>query len=227
MRRVLSLLMIMMVLVCRLAAQVFVGPDIGGAYGRTLELGMMAYPKNEDWIAGTLGVGYTFGGPMYFPRKRAECLSGFHNSGWHVRAGVRNGLTTDHHENHIFWGADLTYSRQHERATLNTCDTASLDPLTVSQSLNIWSAGLNAGYTWNPLRRQSIYQKFLIDFGLRMSFPFHNRDLLLGDRDYVSGAGFTWFPIRSIAFNPIVCARWELFHGRDGYSKGRTVKRFK
>ncbi|HEX2898493.1 MAG TPA: hypothetical protein VHS96_02125, partial [Bacteroidia bacterium] len=126
-------------------AQLFAGYNAGPILGRTLDAGLLYYPKNEDWIAVSLSGGYTFRGPMYFARREAECLSKFKNGGWHMRLGLRNGLTTDHHANHPWWGLDLVYSRQHESARINTCDTASADPMTVSQSLNVMSASLNLG----------------------------------------------------------------------------------
>jgi hypothetical protein len=208
-------------------AQVFVGPNLGPALGRTVEIGVMAYPKNEDWISFLASGGYTFPGPMYFPRRQADCLSHFYNNGWHVRLGARNGLTTDHHSSHMFWGLDLTFSRQNESAVLNTCDTASLPIDHFEQSFNAWSGGLNVGYTWNPLARKTIHQKFLVDFGLRVTYPFRFSQTPLGERDYFSGVGFTWLPFRSIAFEPIAVIRWELIHSRYGYKKGKTQKRYK
>jgi hypothetical protein len=211
----------------RLPAQLFFGPNVGPILGRTADAGLLHYPKNEDWIAVSLSGGYTVYGPMYFPRREADCLSQFHNGGWHVRLGLRNGLTTDHHANHMFWGADLIYSRQKEDARINTCDAATEPPSTFSQNIHVMSAAINFGYTWNPLRKKTIYQRFLLDFGLRVGHSFWSSAPLLGERDYVSGVGFSWFPIRSITVEPLVAFRWELFHDRYGYHKAKTRKRFK
>lgn len=208
-------------------AQLFIGPNLGPILGRTLDGGLLYYPKNEDWIAVSLSGGYTFYGPMYFARRKAECLSQFHNGGWHTRLGLRNGFTTDHHANHPWWGADLVYSRQVERARINTCDAAPGSPTTVSQRIHVMSFAVNLGYTWNPLRRKTIYQRFVLDFGLRVGYPFWSSAPPLGERDYFSGLGFRWFPIRSITLEPIAVFRWELFHDRYGYHKGKTRKRFK
>lgn len=218
-------LMWMWVAATDVQAQLFVGPNVGGILGRTVDAGLLYYPKNEDWIAVSLSGGYTFNGPMYFPRRKAECIHDFRNGGWHMRLGLRNGLTTDHHANHMFWGADLVYSRQNESARINSCDTSSVPESTVAQSIDVMSLSVNLGYTWNPLRRKTIYQRFLVDFGLRIGYPFWSSAPPLGERDYFSGMGFTWFPIRSITFEPIAVFRWELFHGRYGYSKARTRKR--
>lgn len=208
-------------------AQLFFGPNIGPALGRTIDFGLLAYPKNEDWLAFSLSGGYTFSGPMYFPRKKAECLSGFRNGGWHIRAGARNGFTTDHHDNHLWWGLDLIYSRQNESAVLHTCDTSQADPQHVSQDIHVMSGSISFGYSWNPMKGKTIYQRFLIDFGLRVGYPFWSSAPLLGQRDYISGLSFTWFPIRSITFEPMITFRWELFHGRYGFFKQKTKKRFK
>lgn len=208
-------------------AQLFVGPNFGPIPGRTLDLGILAYPKNEDWLAISLSGGTTLQGPMYFPRKKAECLSGFRNGGWHIRAGARNGFTIDHHANHLWWGLDLIYSRQKESAVFHTCDTATVNPERISQNIGVLSGAINFGYTWNPMKKKTIYQRFLVDFGLRVGYPFWSSAPLLGERDYISGLGFTWLPIRSITFEPMVTIRWELFHGRYGFFKGKTRTRFK
>jgi hypothetical protein len=62
---------------------------------------------------------------------------------------------------------------------------------------------------------------------LRIGYPFWSSEKPYGERDYYSGMGFTWLPIRSITFQPIASLRWELFHDRYGYSKGKTRQRFK
>lgn len=210
---------------CSMAqAQLFVGANAGGILGRTVDAGLLYYPKNEDWIAVSLSGGYTVYGPMYFARREADCVRHFHNSGAHVRLGLRNGLTTDHHANHVFWGADLIYGRQNENAIVNNCDSTKHY---FAQKYAVMSGSINIGYTWNPLRRKTIYQRILIDFGLRMGFPFWSSAPPLGERDYYSGLGFTWFPIRKIAFEPIAAIRFELFHSPYGYSKGKTRKRYK
>ena len=208
-----------------LQAQLFVGPDVGGILGRTLDIGLIYYPKNEDWIAVTFGAGYTVPGPMYFARREADCVRRFHNSGGDIRLGLRNGLTTDHHANHVFWGTELVYSRQNERAVLGGCINPNADPS--SHQFNVMSAALSLGYSWNPLRRKTIYQRFLFDFGLRVGYPFWMSDKSYSERTYYSGLGFTWLPIRSITFSPIAVFRWELFHNRYGFSKLKTRKRFK
>jgi hypothetical protein len=164
---------------------------------------------------------------MLFARREAECLRGFHNGGWHVRVGARNGFTTDHHKSHVFWGLDLVYSRQREDALLHACDTATRDPIRFSQSLNVMSGSLSLGYTWNMLHKKTIYQRFLFDFGLRIGYPFWSSVPILGQRDYISGLGFMGFPFKSVTFEPIATFRWELFHAKYGYSKGKTRKRFK
>lgn len=227
MLRILLCCSLLLLALTQASAQLFIGPNIGSAYGRTPEAGLLYYPKNEDWISIALGGGYTFNGPMYFPRKKAECIGHFRNQGWHIRLGLRNGLTTDHHENHLYWGLDLIYSRQHESVVRNACEDATEPLERVAQSINVWSGALNLGFTWNPLRRQTIYQKFLVDLGIRIAYPFASSAPLLGERDYISGVGFTWFPIRSIAFEPVLVLRWELFHSRYGYSKGKTKTLFK
>lgn len=210
----------------QIEAQLFAGYNLGPIFGRTLDADLRYYPKNEDWISFSAGAGYTFNGKMYFPRKKAECLSNFRNGGYHIRIGARNGLTVDHHDNHPFWGLDLLYSRQNESAVLNTCDST-LNPESISQSINVMSASINMGYTWNPLKGRTIVQKILVDFGLRIGYPFWSSAPLLGERDYISGLSFTWFPIRSITFEPIVAIRWELFHGKYGYYKQKTKVRYK
>ena len=208
-------------------SQLFLGYNAGPILGRTADIGLQYYPKNEDWISVTLSGGATLYGPMYFARREADCLRKFHNGGWHIRLGARNGFTTDHHANHPWWGLDLVYSRQKESALINTCAAATEPEVTVTQSLNVMSGSLSLGYTWNPLRRKTIYQRFVIDFGLRLGYPFWSSEPLLGQRDYISGLGFRWFPIRSITLEPVAVFRWELFHNKYGYHKARTVKRFK
>jgi hypothetical protein len=209
-----------------LRGQVYAGLNLGPAYARTVDLGLTFYPKNEDWISIQLSGGYTFAGPMYFPRKKAECLGGFRNGGWHVRLGARNGITTQHHSSHPFWGLDLVYSRQQESAVLHLCDTASLPLERVNQNLSVLSGAVNLGYTWNPFHKKTIYQVVLLDFGLRIGYPFWSKVPLLGERDYVSGLGFTWFPIRSLSLEPIIVLRVKLVRGRYGFFKAKEKKRY-
>jgi hypothetical protein len=208
-------------------AQLFFGPNLGPILGRTADVGFLYYPKNEDWISASLSGGYTLYGPMYFARRDAECLKGFHNGGWHIRGGTRIGFTTDHHKSHMFCGFDLVYSRQREDALLHTCDTATMPPVRFSQNISVMSGALNIGYTWNILHKKTIYQRFLLDFGLRIGYPFWSSAPLLGQRDYISGVGFRWFPFKSVTLEPMATFRWELWHGRYGYSKGKTRTRFK
>ncbi|MEM0996298.1 MAG: hypothetical protein AAGN35_04425 [Bacteroidota bacterium] len=208
------------------SAQMYAGINLGPAYGRTVDAGLMLFPKNEDWLSFQLSGGYTFAGPMYFPRKKAECLANFRNGGWHVRLGARNGFTTQHHSSHLFWGLDLIFSRQNESALLNACDTASAAPMSVSQNINVVTGAINLGYTWNPFHKKTIYQLVLIDFGLRVGYPFWSSAPLLGERDYISGAGFTWFPIRSLSVEPMAILRFKLVKGRYGFFKRRERKRF-
>lgn len=201
--------------------QFFAGLNGGPAYGRTLDGMVMLYPKNEDWIAFTASGGYTFRGPLYFPRK-ADCVDNFKHGGWHMRLGARNGLTTDDFSNHIFWGLEAVYSRQIESATINACD----DPRSRNQRVTVLSGSFNVGYTWNPFRKRTIYQYILVDFGLRASYPFWTNQPLYGERDYISGVGYTWLPIRSIAFEPMVALRVMLFKSRYGFSRFKEGKRF-
>lgn len=210
-----------------LSAQVYLGPNLGPAYGRTVEAGLQVYIPNEDWISILASGGYTFEGPLYFPRKKKDCISDVYNQGWHMRIGARNGLTVDHHKSHMFWGLDLTYSHHEESALLNSCATATEPTDRQEQAYKVWSGGLALGYTWNPVFGRTIYQKFLLDFGLRISHPFYTSQEPFGERNYFSGIGFTWLPIRNVALEPIVAIRWELFHDKYGHNRMRTVKRYK
>ncbi|MEM7037828.1 MAG: hypothetical protein AAF570_12670, partial [Bacteroidota bacterium] len=215
-------MLLLLALAAPASAQIFIGPNIGPAYARTADAELRYFPKNEDWISFAVSGGYTFNGPMYFPRKQAECLSGFRNGGWHVRLGARNSFTVDRADNHLFWGLDLIYSRQKESAVFHTCAEATQNPERMEQELEIMSAAINIGYTWNPLKGKTIYQVFLVDFGLRVGYPFWSSAPLLGERTYISGLGFTWFPIRSIAVEPVAIIRWKLWNNRYGFKKGKT-----
>jgi hypothetical protein len=209
-----------------LQGQVYMGLNVGPAYARTVDLDFSFFPKNEDWLSFQVSGGYTFAGPMYFPRKKAECLTDFRNGGWHVRAGARNGLTTQHHSSHLFWGLDLVYSRQQESVVKHVCDTSTLNPERLAQNINVLGGAVNLGYTWNPFHKKSIYQIFLFDFGVRIGYPFWTQAPLLGERDYISGLGFTWFPIRSLTLEPMITLRWKLVKGKYGFFKGKKKTRY-
>ena len=83
------------------------------------------------------------------------------------------------------------------------------------------------GYQWNPLRRKTIYQRFVLDFGLQIGAPIIASAPLVAERNHYSGLGITYLPIRSVALEPIIAVRWKLNQRRYGFFKGRERKRFK
>jgi|GEM_PF-2158294 hypothetical protein len=208
-------------------SQVHGGLNLGPAYGRTIDAGLRVYIPDEDWISLHAEGGYTFEGPLYFPRKQADCLSDAYHAGYHFRVGFRNGITTDYRKSHLFWGAELTFVQHRESALLQSCQSDPQAPYRDQHSLRAWAGGFSLGYTWNPLQGKSYRQPVFLDFGLRVSHPFHFSHPPFGNRGYYSGIGYTYFPIRQVAIEPVFVLRWELWQDKKGYNRPRTVKRFK
>lgn len=207
----------------RLQAQLYAGFNAGPALFRTGDVQFRLYPKNQDWIAFNFGGGGTFKAPFLLAKKE-NCLLQWKSSGYHFRGGFRNGLTKDHHKSHLFWGADLVYSRVGEFATRDSCDGGGMPGEVIENRGNVLSGALTGGYTWNLLHKKTIYQKFLVDFGMQIGFPVWKDITFLGSRQYISGIGLGGLPIRSVHFELVAVARWELWHNRFGYKKPRTVK---
>lgn len=204
-------------------AQLYAGFNAGPALFRTGDLQFKLYPKNQDWIAFNFGGGGTFKAPFLLA-KRENCLSQWKSSGYHFRAGFRNGLTKNHHKSHLFWGGDLVFSRIGEFATRDSCNVEGPPGEVIENRGNVLSGALIGGYTWNFLNKKTIYQKLLVDFGLQIGFPVWKDTEFLGSRQYISGVGFGGLPIRSVHFELVAIARWELWHNRFGYKKPRTIK---
>ncbi len=210
-----------------LFGQSFAGINLGPLYGRTLDAQLYIYPKNEDWIAVSLSGGYTFSGRGYFIRQEKDCLENLRNGGWHLRLGFRNDLTTDNLDNHLYWEALAVYTRHTESATINTCAESSGHRIPFNSTVNMLGGAVRLGYQWNPLRRKTIYQRFVLDFGLQIGAPIIASAPLVAERNHYSGLGITYLPIRSVALEPIIAVRWKLNQRRYGFFKGRERKRFK
>jgi len=206
-------------------AQLYVGPNIGPAWGRTGDLQFYYYPHNEYWIAASVSAGYTYFGRTYFPRRSAECLDHLRSGGWHVRVGARNDLTTKNHGSHPYWELLAVYTRQKESAIIGACDT-SMSLTRREQVGTVISGALRLGYTWNPFERKTIYQRFLLDFGLQIGVPIWSSHGFLAERNYYSGIGLTYFPIRSVALEPTITLRYRVGTRRYGFHKGKTRSRF-
>lgn len=208
-------------------AQGYLGLNLGPAYGRTLDAQFYLYPKNEDWIAASVSGGYSFSGRTYFARKKKECIGNLRSGGWHLRAGVRNDLTTQNHSSHLYWELLMVYTRHQESGVTGTCDTTGASLREIEQTGSLLSGALRIGYTWNPLHKKTIYQKILVDFGLQLGVPFWSNLELISERNHYSGIGYTWLPFRSVAIEPTITLRWKLNQRRYGFFKGQERKRFK
>lgn len=207
-------------------AQLYVGPNIGPLIGRTPDLQLYFYPHNEDWIAASVSIGKSFSGKTLFPRKEAECLNNLRTGGWHVRVGARNDLATQNHGSHLYWEVLGVYTNHSESAVLGTCDSSITNTL-INQDIHLISGALRGGYTWNPFARKTIIQRFLIDFGLQLGVPIWSSSPLISDRNHYSGIGTTYFPFRSIAFEPTITLRYRVGTRRYGFKKGQTRTLFK
>ena len=207
-------------------AQLYVGPNIGPLWGRTGDLQLYFYPHSEDWISASVSGGYTLNGSTYFPRRTADCIGSLKSGGWHIRAGARNDLTTKNHGSHPYWELLAVYTNQTESAITGTCDT-SASLMRVEQQNHVISGAIRFGYTWNPFEGKTIYQRFLLDFGLQLGMPIWSSQDRLAERQYYSGIGLTYFPIRSIAIEPTITLRYRVGIRRYGYHKGRPVQIFK
>ena len=207
------------------AAQLYVGPNVGPLWGRTADLQLYFYPHSEDWIAASVSGGYTFRGLTYFPRRSKECIANLQSGGWHLRVGARNDLTTQNHGSHPYWELLAVYTNQRENVTTGVCDT-SASLTSISQTNHVISGALRIGYTWNPFERKTIYQRFLLDFGLQAGLPIWSSQDRLSERQYYSGIGLTWFPIRSVALEPTITLRYRVGIRRYGFHKGTPRKLF-
>lgn len=225
MRIVLSTLVFLFIGLASLA-QAYIGPNFGPLYGLTGDMQLYVYPKNEDWIALSLSGGYKMNAGTYFPRQEKDCLNDLRSGGWHVRVGARNDLTTQNHSSHLFWELLAVYTRHSESATLNTCDGATGPRIAFDQTASVVSGALRMGYTWNPLHKKTIYQVFLLDFGLQIGVPVWSSKPIVQERQHISGIGITRFPIKSVALEPMITLRWKINKRRYGFYKGREKKRF-
>lgn len=207
-------------------AQLYVGPNIGPLWGRTGDLQFYYYPHSEDWIAASLSAGTTYFGRTYFPQKSKECIDNLRSGGWHIRAGARNDLTTKNHSSHAYWELLAVYTNHHESAITGVCDT-STSLVRVDHDLHVISGALRLGYTWNPFHRKTIYQRFLLDFGLQIGLPIWSNEPLIVERNYYSGIGLTYFPFKSIALEPTITLRYRVGTRRYGFHKGQTRTLFK
>lgn len=208
-------------------AQAYIGPNLGPAYGRTGDLQLYIYPKNEDWIALSLSGGYSFMGKTYFPRQEKDCLDDLYSGGWHVRVGARNDFGTQNHSSHLYWELLAVYTRHRESALLNTCATTSEPRIPLDQTASVVSGAIRLGYTWNPLHKKTIFQVFLLDFGLQIGAPIWSSSPIVGERQHISGIGITRFPVKSVAIEPVIVFRWKLNERRYGFWKGRERKQYK
>lgn len=206
-----------------LSAQIYLGANGGGILGRTGDVQMLFYPKNEDWLSFTGGGGYTAPGPFFFD-KRSECLRNFFNHGWHLRAGIRNGITADLRRNHFFWGLQAVYSRNRESARFTYCDSLLENDLIYKNRYTVISAAANFGWTWNVFRKKTVWDKLFIDMGFQIGTPIFRSGESLSERSYISGMGFGPFPFRSLHMEPLLMARYEIWHGRYGYRKAREIR---
>ena len=178
------LILILSLLAGPLSGQAFLGINFGPAYAKSFDGQFYLYPKNEDWIAVSLSGGYTLNGRTYFPRKEKDCLDNLSSGGWHLRLGVRNDLTTDNLDNHVYWEALAVYTRHTEAATINTCADANSGRMDFNSTVNLWSGAFRVGYQWNPLRRKTIHQRFVLDFGLQIGAPIHSSAPLVAERNH-------------------------------------------
>lgn len=206
-----------------LHSQLMVGWNAAPLAGGTLEFHAWLHPKNEDWFSLTGGGGYTLMGPFLLDKKE-ECLRNVRHGGYHFRLGARNSLTTDHHSNYFFWGAQVIYSLQKERALYYTCDSTR-SPETIERKFSVLSGSVQAGYSWNPWRRKSILHPFQFDFGLQVGFPLWRNGEFQSARNYISGLGYGNLPIRSVNLEAIAIVRFELAHFKYGYKRFKKDKR--
>jgi hypothetical protein len=204
-------------------AQGYLGVNAGGILGRTGEAQLIMYPKNEDWISFHVGGGYTAPGPFFFD-KRDECLRNFFNHGWHVKAGFRNGITADLRRNHFFWGMSAIYSRTKERARQTYCDSLLENDVVIKHQVPTLGLALNGGWSWNVFRGKTAWDRLIIDFGMQVGTKVWVGEEFLSERNHVSGMGFGPIPFRRLHLEPMLMARYELWHGRYGSYKGRTVR---
>lgn len=226
MMRSVSILACLILLALSGQAQLYLGPNIGPLWGRTGDFQFYYYPHSEDWIAASVSAGYTAHGRTFFPQKAKECIDNLQSGGWHIRAGARNDLTTQNHSSHLYWELLAVYTNHNESAITGVCDT-STSLMRLEQDLHVISGAIRVGYTWNPFARKTIYQRFLLDFGLQVGLPIWSNKDRIAERNYYSGIGLTSFPFRTIAIEPTIILRYRVGTRRYGFHKGKTRTLFK
>ncbi len=189
--------------------------NAGSLPARTLELGLAIHPKNEDWLTIHTGLGYTLNGGYYFPKK-TDCNTELKNGGTFIRLGARNSLTSDHHEDHLFWGIDALFIGYRESA-IDRCD-ADEPGKAVESKGKAFGGLLEAGYAWNISKRSHTSRVFL-DLGIRAGAPLYNSAPFLGSLNYLPGIGFGKSGSRGFNIAPVARFRVELWHGRYGHYK--------
>lgn len=181
----------------------------------------MLHPKNEDWITIDAGFGYTLKSGYYF-KEGGGCIDNQKNGGYFFKAGARNGLTTDHHEGHPFWGLSLIVSKVQESVVTNHCLPGHSGDLVVSNS-TVFGGLAEVGYSFNISKKAPLSKVFL-DLGIRAGVPFYESNPFLASRNYIPGIGFGKVGNRGININPVIKFRLELAHGKYGYRKQRMIK---
>lgn len=216
-----SIFFILFLLNIRLQAQVFATLNAGPLLGRGLEAFISVQPKNEDWLLFSAGGGATLRAPFFLSFLKEDCLKKFRNGGWDVFISARNNLTGDHHKSHLFWGLKMILAHQREIAIAESCY-----PIQGTLDRRGWVLGgaAMAGYSV-LLTPQSVDKKLFWDIGLQTGIPLYRQQQFLSPLNYVSGLGYGKTGNQGINFELIFALRYELIHGKYGFSKPGKVKR--
>ena len=202
--------------------QLWLGGNAGSLAGRTADAYVLLHPKNQDWLALSLSGGYTLPGPLFLPHNYAD-LSNFRHSGYHVRLGAKNFITSDHLSNHLFWGGHLNYAGVTEKAN----NTSGTGEGAVKNNFGSLGVQFDAGYSicLNP---NAMRDKWKLDLGLQLGFPVTKKNDFMGaptrSATYVPGLGYGRAGEEAVNFQLIVLMRYMMWDGRYGYQKLRKTR---
>lgn len=203
-------------------SQLYLGGNAGSLAGRTADAYVFYHPKNQDWLALSLSGGYTVPGPLFFPHSYPD-YDKFRHSGYHIRLGARNFITSDHLSNHLFWGGHMNYAGVTEKAT-NTSGTGEGE---VKNNFGCFGLQLDAGYSM-CLNPNAMRDKWKLDMGLQLGFPLTQKDQFLGAASsaatYVPGLGYGRAGEEAVNLQLILLLRYMMWDGRYGHYKHRTIR---
>ena len=167
------------------------------------------------------GGGATLRAPFFLAPLKEDCLKKFRNGGWHTFISITNNLTDDHHKTHLFWGLKMVLAHHTEIAVPQACY-----PVQGTLDRRGWVLGGSVLFGYSVLlNKQSIEKNVFWDLGIQAGIPWYRQNEFLSPLNFISGLGYGKTGSPGINLGLIFAIRYELIHGKYGYSKPGHSKR--